>query len=58
MAAKEFLASKIQERLTFLEEEVEENEANISNYEQSIKLCKESIKEYNKEIKYLKSLDI
>ena len=37
MAAEEFIKSKIQERLTFLEEEIEETEANIDNYEQSIK---------------------
>ena len=58
MAAEEFLTTKIQERLTFLEEEIEENQANIDNYEQAIKLSKESIKEYKKEIKYLKSLDL
>ena len=58
MAAEEFIKSKIEERLTFLKEEIEENEANIENYEQAIKLSKDSIKEYNKEIKYLKSLDI
>ena len=58
MAAEEFLTTKIQERLTFLEEEIEENQANIDIYEQAIKLSKESIKEYKKEIKYLKSLDL
>jgi len=58
MAAEEFIKSKIQERLTFLEEGIEESEANIENYEQAIKLSKDSIKEYKKEIKFLKSLEL
>jgi len=58
MAAEEFIKSKIQERLTFLEGEIEETEANIYNYEQAIKLSKDSIKEYKKEIKFLKSLEL
>ena len=58
MAAEEFITNKLQERLTFLGDEIDENQANIDNYEQAIKLCKESIKEYRKEIKYLESLDL
>ena len=58
MEEKGFIKKEIDTRLKFLSEEVEEHQANVEHYTQSIKEYKELIKLHNKEIKYLKSLDI
>lgn len=58
MEEKGFIKKEIATRLEFLNEEVEEHQANLEHYTQSIKECKELIRLHNKEIKYLKSLDI
>ena len=58
MEEKGFIKKEIATRLEFLNEEVEEHQANVENYTHSIKECKELIRLHNKEIKYLKSLDI
>ena len=53
---REFIQSQIDQRLTWLKEQVEEHEADIENYHIHIEKCKESIKDYKKEIKYLKTI--
>ena len=58
MEEKGFIKKEIATRLEFLNEEVEEHQANVENYTKSIKECKELISDYRKEIKYLKGLKL
>lgn len=55
MEVNDYIDKVIKERIQFLTDEIEENEANIDHFKTTINAFKDNIKKYNAEIKHLKT---